>query len=67
MPFLSKKQNSWAHTPAGTEALGGPAKVQEWENATDYSKLPDKAPANKLMGGAVRRSTLDVRKGKLNG
>ena len=40
-------------------------KVQEWENATDYSKLPDKAP--RLMGGAVRRAGLDVRKDKLNG
>ena len=65
MPFLSKKQNSWAHTPDGTKALGGPAKVQEWEHATDYSKLPDKAP--KLMGGAVRRAGLDVKKEKLNG
>ena len=40
MPFLSKKQNAWAHTPAGTEALGGESKVKEWESATDYSTLP---------------------------
>jgi hypothetical protein len=42
MPFESLKQNAWAHTPAGEKALGGPAKVKEWENATDYSKLPEK-------------------------
>jgi len=40
MPFESKKQNAWAHTPAGTKALGGKGKVKEWEAATDYSKLP---------------------------
>jgi hypothetical protein len=40
MPFLSKKQNAWAHTSDGTKALGGKSKVKEWEAATDYSKLP---------------------------
>jgi hypothetical protein len=42
MPFRSKKQNAWAHTDAGTEALGGPAKVKEWESDTNYSSLPEK-------------------------
>lgn len=42
MPFESQAQNRWAHTPAGTKALGGPAKVKEWEQATDYSHLPEK-------------------------
>lgn len=42
MPFLSKKQNAWAHTPDGTKALGGEEKVKEWESATDYSKIPYK-------------------------
>ena len=42
MPFKSKAQNAWAHTPAGTEALGGSAKVKEWESATDYKHLPQK-------------------------
>lgn len=42
MPFKSKKQNAWAHTEAGTEALGGPAKVKEWESDTNYSSLPEK-------------------------
>jgi hypothetical protein len=42
MPFLSKKQNAWAHTPTGTKALGGKAKVKEWEQVTDYSKIPYK-------------------------
>lgn len=53
MPFLSKKQNAWAHTAAGTKALGGTAKVKEWESATDYSKLPERKKKNSL--GITRR------------
>ena len=41
--------------------------MKEWNDATNFEKLPDKAPKNKLMGGAVRRSGLDTRKAKLNG
>lgn len=50
MPFLSKAQNSFAHTPAGERAFGGPAKVKEWEQATDYSNLPEKVPEKNTMG-----------------
>lgn len=49
MPFESKDQNAWAHTPAGTKALGGEKAVKEWEGATDYSKLPKKK--KKVKGG----------------
>lgn len=41
-PFASLKQNAWAHTAAGTKALGGSEKVKEWENATNYNNLPEK-------------------------
>lgn len=48
MPFLSKAQSAWAHTPEGTKALGGPDKIKEWEDGTDYSKLPGHVvPAHK--------------------
>lgn len=40
--FKSKAQNAWAHTPAGTKALGGKKKVKEWESDTDYSNLPER-------------------------
>lgn len=40
MPFQSKAQAAWAHTKEGTEALGGEAKVKEWDAATDFKKLP---------------------------
>lgn len=51
MPFQSKAQNAWAHTAAGTKALGGAAKVKEWEGATDYSHLPQ----HKAGGGTVNK------------
>ena len=40
MPFKSKKQQAWAHTPQGEKALGGPEKVAEWDQATNESALP---------------------------
>lgn len=47
MPFRSKKQNTWGHTPEGVEALGGPSKVKEWEGATEYTNLPAQASKKK--------------------
>ena len=46
-PFESKKQSAWAHTKSGVKALGGKAKVEEWEAATDYGKLPERAKGKK--------------------
>jgi len=40
MPFVSKAQSAWAHTPAGMKALGGEAAVKEWEKDTNYAKIP---------------------------
>jgi hypothetical protein len=40
MPYKSQAQEGWAHSPAGTKALGGPAKVAEWDAATKGKKLP---------------------------
>lgn len=42
MPYESLAQEHWAHTPAGTRALGGPEKVKEWDEATKGKKLPRK-------------------------
>lgn len=47
MPYKSKKQRGWAHTPAGEKALGGPAKVKEWDQASKGKRLPQKAPKKK--------------------
>ena len=40
--YASIKQARWAHTEQGEKALGGPAKVAEWDHATDFSALPMK-------------------------
>jgi hypothetical protein len=53
MPFQSKAQNAWGHTPAGVKALGGPSKVKEWEGATDYKHLPQKVSSH-ADGGSPR-------------
>lgn len=44
MPYTSKAQERWAHTPAGKKALGGPKKVKEWDRETKGKKLPERAP-----------------------
>lgn len=43
MPYKSRRQERWAHTAAGEEALGGPAKVAEWDQASKGKKLPETA------------------------
>lgn len=42
MPWLSKAQQRWGHSKSGLKALGGKAKVHEWDTATDFSNLPMK-------------------------
>jgi len=34
MPLKSQAQRRWAHSPTGVKALGGKAKVAEWEAET---------------------------------
>lgn len=40
MPYVSDAQRRWAHTSEGTKALGGPAKVAEWDRASKGKDLP---------------------------
>lgn len=47
MPFQSRAQQALGHSEAGEKALGGPAKVAEWDAATKGKKLP----ARKAKGG----------------
>jgi hypothetical protein len=47
MPWKSKKQQAWGNSPAGVKALGGKAKVDEWNQATEeqpggFAALPKK-------------------------
>jgi hypothetical protein len=42
MPYKSKQQEKWAHTPEGEKALGGPAKVAEWDQSSKDLHLPQR-------------------------
>lgn len=42
MPYVSDQQRKWAHTSAGMKALGGAAKVAEWDAASKGKSLPKK-------------------------
>ena len=58
MPYQSDAQRRWAHTPSGEKALGGPAKVAEWDSASKGMKLPErKKPTSKAraLGEALMR------------
>ena len=43
MPYSSDAQRRWAHTSTGVAALGGKAKVAEWDAASKGKNLPEKA------------------------
>ena len=45
MPYVSRKQEAFAHTPEGMKQFGGPAKVAEWDAASKGLKLPERATA----------------------
>lgn len=47
MPYKSKQQQKWAHTPAGIKALGGKKNVAEWDRATKGKTLPNKVSKTK--------------------
>ena len=43
MPWKSKAQAAWGHSPSGLKALGGAAKVSEWDAATPKGSLKKKS------------------------
>jgi hypothetical protein len=53
MPFKSKAQNAWGHTPDGVKALGD--KLDEWESSTDYSKLPEHVTKKKVKESIAKK------------
>lgn len=52
MPFVSRAQERWGHTPAGEKALGGAANVHEWDQATKGRNIPERVSTH-ANGGAV--------------
>jgi hypothetical protein len=65
MPFVSPRQQRWGHTAEGEKALGGPAKVAEWDRATKEAHM-NKGYQGKsesfAQGGAVLGRTTDFMK-----
>jgi len=43
MPWKSKAQQRWGNSPTGKKALGGQGAVDEWNQATNFSDLPEEA------------------------
>jgi hypothetical protein len=41
-PYQSEAQRRWAHTEAGTKALGGKEKVKHWDKESKGKDLPEK-------------------------
>jgi hypothetical protein len=52
VPWASKRQARWGHSPAGLAALGGQQKVAEWDQATTPGSLPEES--GKLARAAAR-------------
>ena len=48
MPWKSKAQAAWGHSPAGIKALGGKAAVSEWDSASKGKKLPERKKKKKV-------------------
>lgn len=42
MPWKSDVQRRWGNSPSGKKALGGQAKVDEWNQASKGMKFPEK-------------------------
>lgn len=66
MPFKSDAQRRWGHSSAGVKALGGKAKVAEWDAETKGKNLPERKgnPTKTIVRELDRR--LD-QKGKRHG
>lgn len=47
MPWLSEAQRRWGHSPSGVKALGGKAKVAEWDAASKGKKRPARVKKKK--------------------
>lgn len=58
MPYVSQAQERWAHTPSGQKALGGAAKVSEWDAASKGMKLQERAPTSKSIAPARKEAKM---------
>lgn len=51
MPFVSDDQRKWGNSPAGLKALGGHAKVSEWNQSTKGRDLPKRIHKTAMTNG----------------
>lgn len=56
-PYHSEAQRRWAHTKAGTKALGGKAAVHEWDQATKGKHIPEKVSKNQYFRNLKKAGT----------
>jgi len=63
MPYKSGAQRRWAHTPAGTKALGGKKNVEEWDGSSRGQHVPEHVGDRKRFHGFVK-DFVNSRKGK---
>lgn len=55
-PYVSDAQRRWAHTEAGTKALGGKEKVKHWDKESKGKDLPEKVTKAEMPKGAGQPS-----------
>ena len=53
MPYRSKAQERWAHTPEGRKALGN--KLAEFDAASKGMKLPERVKPAGILSHATKR------------
>lgn len=54
MPWASKAQARWGHSPSGVKALGGKAKVAEWDKATPKGSLKKRVGKTVSLASLLR-------------
>jgi hypothetical protein len=54
-PYASDAQRRWAHTEAGTKALGGKEKVKHWDKESKGKDLPEKVSKEEIGKGEMPR------------
>lgn len=66
MPFVSRAQQRWGNSPAGRKALGGQSAVDEWNNATDFSSLPERTGMKSHEVNLGHKGSFHVKEGALH-
>lgn len=55
-PYVSDAQRRWAHTDAGTKALGGESKVHEWDESSKGRDLPEHVKKDEKLAAKVKQN-----------